>query len=427
MQFKNTKNPANAAFAEQYMVELLRVEDAEYGDIVKAQDQLAYVLEHHAQKIYQVATGPQAGRWTTKYYNENGDRKKAIYTNKKDLIQFLYAHYSKGDVKNKTFETVFNEAMTYKREMSGRSYRTIQDYAGMYKKYMAPLGGRKIAEIGEDDLRKWIMQTVLPLHPTARAFKRLLINTKVVFNYAIKIHCIGKNDNPMTGIEFDDYSKHCVHTYVKEEDKSFTDTESELIRADMLQHPDEPCALVALLSMELGTRAGEIVALCNEDVDDNHINIHRQQIRDTETKPERYYIADYTKDARCAEVKVRTHKITPRIRQILDLANKLPGESEFLFHDKNGKMITTGTYNQYLHRHLDRLGISKFGNHKFRFGYNNQLEEMGCDVRVRAGQMGQTVRTNEQVYSHKRTDRADAVGDMIAAKQAEQDSLAGAT
>lgn len=421
MQYKNAKNPANAAFAEQYMVELLRVEDAEYGDIVKAQDQLAYVLEHHAQKIYQVATGPQAGRWTTKYYNEDGDRKKAIFTNKKDLIQFLYKHYQKGDVRNKTYETVFNEMLTYKREMSGRSYKTIQDYTGYYKKYMTPLGSRKIADINEDDLREWIMQTVLPLRPTARAFRRLLIDVNVVFKYAIKIHCI--NENPMVGIGFDDYSKHCEHVYVKEEDKYFTEDEFEIIRLHMLQHSDEPCALVALLSMELGTRAGEIVALYNDDVDNNYINIHRQQIRNTETKPETFEIVDYTKDARCAEIKVRTHKITPRIREILDLAKQQPGESEFLFHNAKGKMITTSTYLQFLHRHLDRLGISKTGNHKFRNTYNNQLTELGCDVRVRAGQMGHTVRTNNQVYTHNRTDRADEVGNMIAAKQAKQDSL----
>lgn len=413
-----TLNAGNAYLLQDLMLESSQAENADIGAIMKEGAKLAFVLEHHAQAIYQVQSGRHTGCWTTKYY-ENGIRKAKVYQNKRDLIQFLYQYYQEGEGFNKTFETVYEEALTYKREIELRSYKTIQDYRTFFKRYMLPIRNIRISEFTEDMIREWLVREVLPAQPKEASFKRLLDYMSVAFRYAVKRRYL--SSNPMESIDYRDYSKHCIHVCKREEDHYFTENEIEQIRAHMLQNTTNPRALLALINAEMGTRADEPVVLHWEDVGDGVIYIHRQQIRNDETRPQTFVEVDYTKDTRCKDGKPREFPITPRIREILDMAAQLPGESEYIFHDAAGRMISKDSYEQFLNRHCKMIGLGKTNNHKFRHGLNNMLIEMGYPADVRAGLLGHTVRTNENHYSHGRTDRTREIGADIARRQAQMD------
>jgi len=67
----------------------------------------------------------------------------------------------------------------------------------------------------------------------------------------------------------------------------------------------------------------------------------------------------------------------PQCQEILDLVFQLPGESDYLFHYKDGRTVTTDTYEQNLSRRCKRLGISTTNNHAFRIAFNSHLIKLG--------------------------------------------------
>ena len=79
---------------------------------------------------------------------------------------------------------------------------------------------------------------------------------------------------------------------------------------------------------------------------------------------------------------------------------EIPGDSPYLFHDKNcSNMIPTDGYDQNLRNRCRRLGCIPTNNHAFRMAFNSRLIEMGFSVSDRALILGHEVQTNEAYYS----------------------------
>lgn len=411
-------NARNAYLFDDVMLQLSRAGNADYGEIMKQGAKVTYVQEHHDQAIFRIEKGEKAGQWKTKY-KEGDKRKNLIRRTQQEIIDFLYDYYQKGEGSNKTFETVYGELLIYKRDTELRSYKTIEDYMCLYNRFMLPIGKIKIGTLTEDMLRKWIVEDVLPTSPRDDAFKRLLIYVNKAFSFARKMQYI--TGNPMEFIEFRDYRKHCTHVYKPDEDTYFTVEETERIREEMLENRQNPRALIALLDIEMGMRADEPVALHWDDVRNDCISIHRQQIRRDDLTPAVYEEVDYTKDTRCTGGTPRVFPITPRIREILDMAAELPGDSVYIFHDEEGRMVTKDSYMKFLRRHCQRLGLKITNNHAFRKALNNNVFiPAGFSSNERAALLGHTVRTNEQNYSLRRVDRINELGSRMAQVQAEQ-------
>ena len=83
----------------------------------------------------------------------------------------------------------------------------------------------------------------------------------------------------------------------------------------------------------------------------------------------------------------------------MELAKLLPGESDYIFHDKSGNHITPDSYEQNLRRACNRLGISTCNNHAFRIARNSEFIELGLSPSERASILGHSVETNERRYS----------------------------
>lgn len=422
MKFKNIRNEENQLFGQDYMVELQMVEDADFEDLIMAKDKLAFVLEHHAQKIYQVESGRLAGYWTTKYY-ENGKRRVKQLKSKQALIQFLYDFYKEGEGYNKTFETVYNEAVDHRRNIGKIQYKTVEDYMVSFNRFMLPLKDKKISSFTDEMLMMWITDILEEQKPKVSVYDHMFGYVDTAFKYAVRKKYIATN--PMDSIDRSDYYRLCDRGIKKPEETYFTDEEVELIRNYAKQHLDNPRALLILLNAEMGTRAGELPALRWDDVEDEFIRIHAQQIRNDETTPQTFEVVEYTKNARRkADGQPREFPITPRIRQILNIARQMPGESEYVFHDKNGAMITKDTYERHLMRVCrNYLHLTKTNNHCFRRHVNLILIELGYDTSERAYLLGQTTRTNDQDYSPSRVKNMRRIQDDLTRYHEKKDGL----
>lgn len=414
-------NPKNAPIMDDVVLEWQGAKSADYGELMNKQNQYAYVLEHHKWAITQLK-GEKEGLWKT-YYEANGQRHGITRKSRDELIDWLYNYYQQGEGANKTFKAVYDEMIDYKLDVELRSPKTMTDYRCRYNEFMRPLERRKIHSITENDLREWIVQDVLPMRPGVAAFERALTYVNHLFKFAVRQRYIAAN--PMEFIRAKEYEKHCDHHHKAEEDTYFTEEEIGRIRKEMLRLSKNPRALIALLNIEMGMRAAEAVALHWDDVHDDYVSIHRQQIRHDETSPITFEEVDYTKDTRCKTGSDRRFPITPRIREILELCRQLPGDSVYIFHDKDGRMIAKDSYEQHLRRTCQRLGLTKTNNHAFRKSLNNLvLIPAGIPANERAALLGHSVRTNEQHYSHRRMDRLSEIGAAMAEARRNDDLAA---
>lgn len=206
------------------------------------------------------------------------------------------------------------------------------------------------------------------------------------------------------------YKKNKWKTYIFEDGKRkeiLKKTENELYEwlfqyydaLDAIKEPLNPRALMTLMAKETGLRSGEQAALHKSDIKGDYIHVHRQQRKDKEDgRSQLFFEVPYTKEERMNPHDGRHVPITEECRKAIELALKLPGESEYLFHDK-GKMVSKDSYLQNLKRRCRRLGIQTTNNHAFRMAFNLRMINLGFSSSDRALILGHEVQTNEAHYS----------------------------
>ena len=107
-------------------------------------------------------------------------------------------------------------------------------------------------------------------------------------------------------------------------------------------------------------------------------------------------------------------QITEEARRVIDIAKAIPGDSPYLFHEKNcSKMIPTDGYIQNLRKRCRRLGCVPTNNHAFRMAFNSRLIELGFSASDRALILGHEVQTNETHYSLTDKRRLNNIKDRL--------------
>ena len=113
-------------------------------------------------------------------------------------------------------------------------------------------------------------------------------------------------------------------------------------------------------------RLGELAALKKTDVDDDYIWVHRQQVvvfEDERCRNRQIKDLEYTKNEKENPKGGRLIPITDNCRAALQMANEIPGESEYVFHHPNDKPIVKESNEYYLRRRCKALGIGISHNH----------------------------------------------------------------
>ena len=207
-------------------------------------------------------------------------------------------------------------------------------------------------------------------------------------------------DNPVKFISASDYVHLCKLYKKSDEEKAFSKEELEAFWQDCKTHLDDPFALMTLASSYSGLRAGELPVLRKTDDLGDFLHVHRQQRKEKDDNGHQFfYELPHTKDERRHPHNGRFVPIIPELREVLDHANALPGESEYIFHNKKGEPLQADSYEQNLRRRCKRLEISTSNNHAFRIAFNSKLIELGFSAAERALILGHEVQTNENNYS----------------------------
>ena len=339
------------------------------SDMLKNAKKQKFVEDHHTKAITQIASGSKAGKWKT-YVGE--PRKEVVRQTRQELLDFLYDYYVTLDKMSPSYAQVFEELMDYKLNMLNRELKTVKTDRGIFKRFQNDVTQKPISEITEEMLIEWVKEAVSKIKPRPDALKRLVLQMTNVFEYAErKRYC---TYNPAKYIDIANYYKGCDLSRKADEDKEFSLEELDAIEEDAKEHIDNPRALMILMAKNTGMRAGELPALVWDDISDDYIHIHRQQLLDDTVKGNRNYSeVQYTKNERTRPDDGRFFPITDSIRKILERARMLPGESVYVFHDKEGKAIRKDSYELYLRRRCRTLGMTTTNNHAFRMSLNSRL------------------------------------------------------
>lgn len=354
-----------------------------------------YVMSRHNRKIFQL---PPSKSWKSGCYKTyiyvDSKRKDVTASTEELLIEKLYEYYYNKENAIRTLQQVFDAFMDYKKSCLNRSDKTIYDDNVLIRQVSKKLLVDDIAEITDEKIQRFIVSTLLPKRPTPALLKRLLQLLRAVFDFAIrKKLCY---DNPLKYIVAQDYYKYCNQKVKTDEEKAFSSEELDRLSRDAESHLDNPRVLMALLAQESGMRVGELTALHKEDVTDKFIHVNRQQIKEGNEIKE----VPYTKNERLHPHNGRYIPLTEKAKRIVSLANDIPGESLYLFHDSNKpEMITKDSYILNLRRRCKKLGCIPTNNHAFRMAFNSRLIELGFSSSDRALILGHEVQTNEAHYS----------------------------
>ncbi len=225
----------------------------------------------------------------------------------------------------------------------------------------------------------------------------------------------------MKDISADVYLKDCDLTRKADEEKFFSDDELYRLLDYAYKHLDNPRALMMIFSYATGARAGEVVAIHREDIGNEFIHIHRQQVREMDSINGNMVFTEvpYTKDERICPHDGRLVPLLEHAQKAIELARAIPGDSKYLFHDPNSsEMVTKDSYMRYLKRVCEKLGCQATNNHAFRIAFNSKLIEIGFSSADRALINGHAVQTNENWYSKRDKRRlSDIRSRMVACEE----------
>ena len=376
-----------------------------------------YVMSHHSRKIFQLppSNSWKNGCWKTYIYVDS-KRREITASSEEKLIEKLYKFYLEADNKSKSLEQVFEMLMEYKETCLNRSDKIISSDKYRFSHISKELKEANINEITDDDIRRYIVSDLLSENPRPAYLKRVLQLLRAVFEYGIrKKLCY---DNPLRYIIAQDYYKYCNQEVKTDEEKAFSTEELAKITADAEKHLDNPRVLMALLAKETGMRCAELAALHTEDIQADFIHVHRQQVKVAEGKGNKLVEVPYTKDERMHPHNGRFIPLTEEAKRIIEIAKTIPGDSLYLFHEKNSsKMIPKDGYLHNLRKRCIRLGCVPTNNHAFRMAFNSKLIELGFSASDRALILGHEVQTNEAHYSLTDKRRLDDIKNRLNKKE----------
>ena len=382
-----------------------------------------YVDKKHTSAISQylsTADKYRKGKFYT-HITVNGKRRTVEKKTEEELYEYLYDYYKNEEEQPKTYDEVFRLLMAEK-DKNGIKAATILEYSRINGHLAQNIRNKVIAYITEEELKDWLMHIYLKeKNPKKEALKKMIQLINAVFEFGLENqYCF---NNPAKRIHWKSYAKYCDFSSKPKEEKSFSVTQLEQLRAYCLKDIKNPHAIMMLVSMETGMRVGELPVLRKDDIDleSGFIHVHRQQVRIPKTQKEDLYFTEvpYCKNEKDNPQDGRLVPITRKCEEALKIALAMPGDSEYVFHYADGRPALKDSYLHYLRRVCARLHIPISNNHAMRIAFNDRLIRKGVDIIDRSQVLGHTPETNERHYSYSDKRTAENVKKKLNAIESE--------
>jgi len=148
---------------------------------------------------------------------------------------------------------------------------------------------------------------------------------------------------------------------------------------------DDAYTLAIQLSFYLYIRIGETKALKWSDVDwkEQTISLNRQitahRPLNSDLSLGSHTEVEYEQMKGNCSSGYRTEPLLPEAIRILKKAQEINPDGTYIFEGKNGRCLTTDTFNRRLRKYCDEIGIQYYSSHKIR-AYNASISYDGTNL-----------------------------------------------
>lgn len=325
------------------------------------------------KKMHPFAITPpkeESGRWQTYFKNSSGNRKCIKACTEQELLEKLVdLYFSTSHLDKLTFDDLFLEWLEYKKSITN-SPNTITRHRQHYNKYFAScsLSGKKLRQLDSLTLETEFNRIVRENSLSRKEWTNIKTIPKGMFEYAIRKSYL--DTNPMDKVQI--LVKY--RQVVKKTGKTQTYNSEELMQLNQYldakyTETGDTAFLAVKLNFLLGLRVGELVALKWTDIEENHLHIVREEIRNQEIGT--YEIVDHTK--------THTDRYVLLIPKAIALLNKIDHQSEYIF-TRNGERLTSRQIAYVLEKYAERQGVQTKSTHKMRKTYASMLATNGVPL-----------------------------------------------
>lgn len=364
-------------------------------------------LEMHNHEVWK----GKDGYFYTKVDDETkpGGR-RMIKKSKREAVEDAIVDFYKSRKDEPTIESVFAEWVEQKIEYGEIQRQTQERYQIDFDRFFSEIKSKKIRYVTEEDLEQFVKLSIYQNHLKAKAWGNLRSILSGMFKFAKKRGYTNISITSFLG-DLEISRKAFCKEKKTDEESVFTDLEMRKLVKCLHENPNI-ANLAILVAAYTGMRAGEVVALKWEDVNEKYIYVHRTQIRYREDGREIYEVRDFPK----TEAGVRKIVIVENLKPILKSLRMMNPFTEYVFM-KDGEVMKKCVPSSSLRRMCDKAGIPRRGMHVLRKTYATRLLNSNVDESVITNQMGHTdiaTTKGHYYYNDKALESmADSIGKVI--------------
>ncbi len=372
------------------------------------------------------------------------DKSKVSGKSKEVLLDKLMEKYDLSAT-DYSLSTVFLQALAHKDRTEAVNPDTLYHLKSTYIRFIDDeMSKMDIRCITCDMLSEYTLKMLREAQKpdsqgvTQKVKKKAYLDYKsvlnVTFGYALDQNII--RVNPLNKFKNKAFLKECDCTRAVSEEKIFSEEEIEEIKQKVRSYMTLKRysgyfinGYAILMSIMTGMRVGEIPSLKWNDVKENYIHIHSQQLYIMRSGGREYYYKDSTKDEKGISRGGRKFPLTGEIRELLselkDIQEKKGITSDFVFCHEDGEWIKKDAYITCLRRLLQSMGHSITNNHAFRMSLNSNVLVAKLDLPVakRAELLGHSVETNLRYYTFATKDSMDDLVNLFDSKSGRKNTF----
>lgn len=338
-------------------------------------------LEMHNHEVWQ----GKDGYFYTKVDDETkpGGR-RMIKKSQRKAVEDAIVEFYKGKSNDPTIESVFAEWTEQKLKYGEIQKQTQERYRVDFERFFTEVKEKKIRYITEEELEDFIKSSIYDKKLTAKAWGNLRTLINGIFKYAKKKGYSSLSVTSFLG-DLDISARSFSKNKMVDEECVFREDEMHKLVEALSKKITVP-NLGVLLAAYTGMRMGEVAALKWEDVREDHIYVHRTQIRyQREDGKDVYEVRDFPK----TEASIRKVVIVDGLKPILKQLRRINPFTEYVFV-KNDEIIRKHVFLDCLYRACDRAKIPRRGMHSLRKTFATRLINSNIDEAVIKNQMGHT-------------------------------------
>lgn len=358
------------------------------------------------QVIVESEHDPLTGKRERQYKTVNGTRKQA-----EALLRKMIGEVEEGNIITtsslKTGDWLIQWVNTY---LPNIEETTRAGYNDRIKNCIIPyLGSVPLKSLKANNIQQWINQLHIQRGLSPKSIKNIYLNLKAALDKAVILRMLSYN--PCSGVELPKLQKYKAEIYDKNEIALLLDTAK-----------GTDIYLIVLLTVSIGFRRGELIALCWDDVDFENGIIHVRHntvLADGKTIHKSPKTSAGVRDISIGDNLVRTLKEA----HTQYLLNKISYGSDFVDSNlvicqKNGKPYHPDSITQKWERFVAEKGLKHIRFHDLRHSCATAMIEAGVDpktVQHRLGHADISITMNIYAHSTKSMDKsaAEKMEDMI--------------